>query len=109
MDKKVFFLLGFVNWVCKIIIGEELVLKVVRNGKVKMVFILEDIFEKIEKIICNKCEYYNVVVKKVGIWEMIGGVIGKDICVIVVIFDKGFVVKLVELFGWILYGGVWYE
>lgn len=72
MDKKALSLLGLANRARKITTGEELVLKAVRNGKAKMVLISEDISEKTEKTIRNKCEYYNVVVKKAGTREMIG-------------------------------------
>ncbi|EAE9679696.1 YlxQ family RNA-binding protein [Listeria monocytogenes] len=99
MDKKALSLLGLANRARKITTGEELVLKAVRNGKAKMVLISEDISEKTEKIIRNKCEYYNVVVKKAGTREMIGGAIGKDTRAIVAILDKGFAVKLAELLG----------
>ncbi|EIX1151425.1 YlxQ family RNA-binding protein [Listeria monocytogenes] len=99
MDKKALSLLGLANRARKITTGEELVLKAVRNGKAKMVLISEDISEKTEKTIRNKCEYYNVVVKKVGTREMIGGAIGKDTRAIVAILDKGFAIKLAELLG----------
>lgn len=70
MDKKALSLLGLANRARKITTGEELVLKAVRNGKAKMVLISEDISEKTEKTIRNKCEYYNVV-EKAGTREMI--------------------------------------
>lgn len=60
--------LGLVNWVWKIILGEEFVLKEVWSGKVKFVLLFEDVLVNIIKCIIDKIMYYNVLMRKVENW-----------------------------------------
>lgn len=99
MNKKFFSLLGLANRARKLTTGEELALRAVRNGQAKLVIISEDISEKTEKTIQNKCKYYNVPLLKTGTREMLGGAIGKESRAIIAVLDHGFAKQLVALLG----------
>ncbi|AQY51125.1 hypothetical protein PWEIH_12380 [Listeria weihenstephanensis FSL R9-0317] len=96
---KAFSLLGIAYSARKLVTGEELVLKEVRRQKARLVIISEDISEKTEKTIRNKCQYYDVALVKAGTREQLGGAIGKDARAIIAVMDKGFAAKLTELLG----------
>ncbi|EFI83799.1 Ribosomal protein L30E [Listeria grayi] len=99
MTKKFLSLLGLANRARKLTTGEELTLKAIRNEQAKLVIISEDISEKTEKTIQNKCKYYNVTLLKVGTREELGGAIGKESRAIIAVLDKGFAKQLVALLG----------
>ncbi len=90
-------LLGLANRARKIISGEELVLKEVRNGKAKLVLLSKDASENTRKKISDKCRYYEVPMVLVENREQLGSSIGKDARVVVAIMDIGFSKKLIEM------------
>ena len=90
-------LLGLANRARKIISGEELVIKAVRNSKAKLVFLANDASDNTEKKIRDKCTYYQVPLKTVGNRYELGKAIGKDTRVVVAVTDTGFATKLKSL------------
>jgi ribosomal protein L7Ae-like RNA K-turn-binding protein len=90
-------LLGLANRARKIISGEELALKEVRNGKAKLILLAADASQNTTKKITDKCSYYNVPIKMVENREVLGQAIGKEARVVVAVLDGGFAGKLVTL------------
>ncbi|EUJ31750.1 hypothetical protein MFLO_08062 [Listeria floridensis FSL S10-1187] len=99
MDEKFLQLLGLAYRAKKITTGEELVLKAIRSGKASLVLLAGDVSSGTEKKIRNKCEYYEVDLRKLLTREELGGAIGKESRAIIAILDKGFAKKLKELLG----------
>lgn len=87
-------LLGLANRARKLISGEELVIKEVRNAKAKLVILSNDASNNTEKKITDKCSYYNVPVVKVEDRNQLGHAIGKDARVVIAVLDEGFAKKL---------------
>jgi ribosomal protein L7Ae-like RNA K-turn-binding protein len=90
-------LLGLANRARKLISGEELVVKEVRSGRAKLVLLAADASANTAKKISDKCNYYQVPLKKVENRELLGQAIGKEARVTVAILDKGFATKLQTL------------
>lgn len=87
-------LLGLINRARKLISGEELVVKEIRNGKAKLVLLAEDASKNTEKKISDKCAYYQVPLKRVENRTLLGRAIGKEARVVVAVLDEGFAQKL---------------
>jgi ribosomal protein L7Ae-like RNA K-turn-binding protein len=87
-------LLGLANRARKIISGEELTVKEIRNGKAKLVLLSLDASDNTEKKITDKCKTYQVPVKRVENRYILGQAIGKEARVVVGVLDEGFAKKL---------------
>lgn len=90
-------LLGLANRARKIISGEELTVKEIRNGKAKLVLLSSDASGNTTKKITDKCNTYKVPVKMVEDRYILGQAIGKEARVVVAILDDGFAKKLMTL------------
>lgn len=90
-------LLGLANRARKIISGEELTVKEIRNGKAKLVLLSLDASGNTTKKITDKCNTYKVPVKMVENRYILGQAIGKEARVVVAILDEGFAKKLMTL------------
>ncbi|MFJ7729031.1 YlxQ family RNA-binding protein [Neobacillus sp. NPDC097160] len=90
-------LLGLANRARKIISGEELAVKEIRNGKAKLVLLAADASANTTKKITDKCTSYQVPLKMVENRYLLGQAIGKEARVVVAVMDDGFAKKLVTL------------
>ena len=90
-------LLGLANRARKLISGEELVLKDIRNGNAKLVILAADASKNTEKKLTDKCIFYKVPLKRVDNRELLGKAIGKEARVAVAVLDEGFAKKLQTL------------
>lgn len=90
-------LLGLANRARKLISGEELVVKEIRSGKAKLVLLAGDASSNTEKKISDKCNFYNVPIKRVENRSKLGQAIGKEERVAVAVLDEGFAQKLQTL------------
>ncbi|PLT31587.1 YlxQ family RNA-binding protein [Peribacillus deserti] len=90
-------LLGLAARARKMISGEELVVKEIRNGKAKLVILAQDASHNTEKKITDKCKFYKVPLFKVEDRYLLGQAIGKDARVTVAVLDEGFAKKLQTL------------
>lgn len=95
--EKCLSLLGLAARARKIISGEELVLKEVRSGKAKLVFLADDASDGTKKKITDKCKSYNVEVRMFTNRDHLGASIGKDSRVVVAVLDQGFAKKMKSL------------
>lgn len=90
-------LVGLANRAGKIISGEELSVKEIRNGKAKLVLLSADASANTAKKITDKCRSYKVPIRIVENREVLGHAIGKDARVVISILDTGFAKKLLSL------------
>jgi ribosomal protein L7Ae-like RNA K-turn-binding protein len=90
-------LLGLANRARKIISGEELSVKEIRNGKAKLVLLSADASANTTKKITDKCKSYEVPYKLVEDRHLLGQAIGKEARVVVAVLDDGFARKLITL------------
>lgn len=96
-DKQWISLLGLANRARKIISGEELTIKEIRNGKAKLVLLSADASANTVKKITDKCKSYRVPMKMVENRTILGSAIGKEARVVVAVLDAGFAKKLMML------------
>ncbi|MRX70633.1 YlxQ family RNA-binding protein [Bacillus lacus] len=92
-----FSLLGLANRARKVVSGEELVIKEVRQSRAKLVILSEDASDNTAKKVTDKCHFYQVPLVKVEDRYTLGQAIGKDARVTVAIVDQGFAAKLRSL------------
>ena len=97
IEKEWYSLLGLANRARKIISGEELSIKEIRNGKAKLVLLSKDASQNTTKKITDKCHSYEVPLKLVENRYLLGQAIGKEARVVVAVLDDGFAKKLVTL------------
>lgn len=90
-------LLGLANRARKVVSGEDLVIKEIRNARAKLVLLTEDASSNTAKKVTDKCNYYNVPYKKVADRAILGRSIGKESRVVVAVTDQGFANKLISL------------
>ena len=98
-EQKAMSLLGLANRARKVISGEELVVKEVKNKHAKLVLLSNDASENTAKKIQDKCQYYQVPIKRISSRETLGSAIGKETRVVVAVMDNGFAKKLELLLG----------
>ncbi|MFD1705916.1 YlxQ family RNA-binding protein [Siminovitchia sediminis] len=91
-------LLGLANRARKVISGEELVIKEVRNGRAKLVILAKDASKNTSKKVLDKCKYYRVPVVYSETREQLGRAIGKESRVAAAVIDSGFAKKLATMF-----------
>ncbi|GLC87359.1 YlxQ family RNA-binding protein [Lysinibacillus piscis] len=97
MDQAVFNLLGLAARARKIVSGEDLVVKEIRNGNAKLIILASDAAKNASKKIQDKCTYYNVEYHVIGDRYDLGHATGKEARVALAITDKGFASKLSSL------------
>ncbi|MFJ6207683.1 YlxQ family RNA-binding protein [Lysinibacillus sp. NPDC092081] len=97
INQAVHNLLGIAARARKVISGEELVVKEVRNGNAKLVLLANDASKNSNKKIQDKCTYYNVEYHVIGDRYDLGHATGKEARVALAITDKGFASKLSSL------------
>ncbi|MGM9948752.1 MAG: YlxQ family RNA-binding protein [Lysinibacillus sp.] len=90
-------LLGLAARARKIVSGEELVIKEIRNGNAKIVLLASDAAANASKKLTDKCKYYNVELHVFGDRYDLGHATGKEARVALAITDSGFAKKMSSL------------
>ena len=90
-------LLGLAARARKIISGEELVVREIRNGNAKLVLLASDAAVNSSKKIKDKCTYYKVEYHVFGDRYDLGHATGKEARVAIAITDSGFAKKMSNL------------
>ena len=90
-------LLGLAARARKIVSGEELVIKEIRNGNAKIVLLASDAAANASKKLTDKCTYYNVELHVLGDRYDLGHATGKEARVALAITDSGFAKKISSL------------
>lgn len=98
LDKSVLSLLGLAARARKIVSGDVL-LKSIRQNKVKFVLIGEDASDNTKKKYTDKCAYYHIDCLICGSIEDISLAIGKNNRVAIGILDSGFADKIKSKLG----------
>ncbi|MGX1826356.1 YlxQ family RNA-binding protein, partial [Heyndrickxia sporothermodurans] len=88
-ESKALSLLGLANRARKVISGEELVIKEVKNGRAKLVLLSMDASENTTKTVQDKCRFYRIPIYWISNREILGTAIGKESRVVVAITDLG--------------------
>ncbi|MER2105609.1 MAG: YlxQ family RNA-binding protein [Solibacillus sp.] len=96
-NQAVLQLLGLAARARKVISGEELVVKDIRNGNAKLVLLASDAAHNSSKKIQDKCTYYNVEYHIFGDRYDLGHATGKEARVAIAITDNGFAKKMSSL------------
>ncbi|MFT0800787.1 YlxQ family RNA-binding protein [Bacillus swezeyi] len=89
-ESEWFSLLGLANRARKVVSGEDLVVKEIRNSRAKLVLLADDASANTEKKVTDKCKHYDVPVRKIADRTLLGRSIGKDSRVVVAVTDQGF-------------------
>lgn len=95
--KKIFNLLGLMQRAGKIITGEDLIIKNLKNSKIKLLVITEDCGLNTKKKLQDKANFYNVEHIIFSDIESISVAIGRDNRVALGITDAGFTKKFKQL------------
>jgi ribosomal protein L7Ae-like RNA K-turn-binding protein len=90
-------MLGLAMRARKVITGEELVVKAVRQGQVQLVILANDASDNTKKKLTNKCASYEVPLVVYGERDALGAALGKEQRVVVGITDLGFAKKIHQL------------
>lgn len=90
-------LLGLAARARKLVTGEELVIKEVRRGTVKLVLLSTDASEQTKKKVLDKCGHYTVPVRIASDRQTLGQAIGKAERVVIGVMDDGFAKKMTTL------------
>lgn len=94
---KILNLLGLVTRAGKLITGEDLLLKAIKEKKVKLIIIATDCGKNTQKKLLDKSKYYGIEAIEIFTIEQISRAIGKENRVAIGIEDVGFSKKLKEL------------
>jgi ribosomal protein L7Ae-like RNA K-turn-binding protein len=94
---KVEQMLGLAQRARKIITGEELVIKGVRQGQVRLVILADDASPNTRKKVTDKCRSYEVSCEVYGDRNLLGAALGKEQRVVIGVTDAGFAAKLKQL------------
>ncbi|WP_404459508.1 YlxQ family RNA-binding protein [Oceanobacillus kapialis] len=83
----------------KLSLGEEAIVKDIRQNRAKLVLLASDIGPQTKKKLTDKCKSYNVPYEIVDDRETLSQAIGKSQRVAVAILDAGFATKIQSLLG----------
>ncbi|WP_042223736.1 YlxQ family RNA-binding protein [Oceanobacillus manasiensis] len=83
----------------KISLGEEAIVKDIRQNRAKLILLASDIGPQTRKKLTDKCKSYNVPYEIVDDRETLSQAIGKSQRVAVAILDAGFATKIQSLLG----------
>ena len=94
---KIFNLLGLMQRAGKLITGEDLIVKNLKNNKIKLLVIAQDCGINTKKKLEDKANFYKVECINFSDIESISTAIGRDNRVAVGMIDEGFVKKFRQL------------
>lgn len=92
-------LLGLAYRAGRVVTGDELVLRAVRRGRVRLVILAADASERTRKKWQDKCAFYAVPLVVTSDRTQLGEALGKEERVIVGVTDENFARRLKELAG----------
>jgi ribosomal protein L7Ae-like RNA K-turn-binding protein len=90
-------MLGLAQRARKLITGEELVIKAVRQGQVHLVILADDASPNTYKKVTDKCGSYEVSCVTYGDRYTLGAALGKEQQVVIGVTDAGFAARLTQL------------
>lgn len=87
---KVLGMLGLAKRAGKVVTGEFLCDKAIKNGQSHLIIIAEDISENSRKAICDACNYYGVEYIENATADELGKITGSERRVVVSVNDENF-------------------
>lgn len=97
MDKKLLSLLGLCQRAGRLVSGELSCENAVKEGNAQLIILAGNASKNTKKKFENTSAYYNVKLTCMGAKEEIGSALGKEERAVVVITDKGFSDKIIQL------------
>ncbi|MCT4598749.1 MAG: ribosomal L7Ae/L30e/S12e/Gadd45 family protein [Vallitalea sp.] len=91
MNRKVYSLLGLCQRASRLVSGEALTEKAVKDKTAKLVIIATDSSDNTKKLFNNICYTHNVKLIEFGTKEELGNALGKPIRASIAVTDEGFV------------------
>lgn len=101
-NKKILNLLGLATKAGKIVSGEFMTEKAIKDGRACLVILSEEASPNTRKMFSNMCTYYKVPIHFFGKKEELGHSMGKEMRASLAVLDVGFskaLVKQIELNG----------
>lgn len=95
-NDKILSLLGLATKSGKLVSGEFMVEKVVKEHKARLVIIATDTSDGSKKNYRDMCTFYHVPIYEYGTKETLGHCIGKEIRAAVAVSDEGFAKSLIQ-------------
>ena len=89
MENKILSYLGLATKAGKLVSGEFMTEKAVKEGKAKIVIVAEDASDNTKKMFSNMCEFYHVSLYIMSNKETLGRAIGKQFRASVAVLDTG--------------------
>lgn len=89
MENKILSYLGLATKAGKLVSGEFMTEKAVKEGKARIVIVAEDASDNTKKMFSNMCEFYKVPLYIMSNKEMLGHAIGKQFRASVAVLDAG--------------------
>jgi len=88
-ESKIYGYLGLAARGRKVVSGEFMTEKAVKDGKAKIVILAEDASDNTKKMFGNMCEFYQVPLYTMGSKELLGHAIGKQMRASLAVTDAG--------------------
>lgn len=95
--KKSLNLIGLMSKAGKVVTGEDLILKNIKNNEIKLLLIAKDCGKNTYKKLLDKSKYYGISTYEIFSIEQLSNAIGKENRVAIGITDLGFSNRLIEL------------
>lgn len=89
VEKKVYNLIGIATKSRKLVSGEFMTEKSVKEHKAALVVVAGDASDNTKKMFTNMCTYYNVPIYFFGVKDDLGHAMGKEFRASLAVFDKG--------------------
>ncbi len=88
-ENKIYGYLGLAARGRKLVSGEFMTEKAVKEGSARLVILAEDASDNTKKMFGNMCEFYQVPLYTMSNKELLGHTIGKQICASLAVTDDG--------------------
>lgn len=95
-ENKVIGYLGLATKAGKLVSGEFMTEKSVKEGKAKVVIVAEDASDNTKKMFSNMCEFYQVPMYTMSNKEVLGHAIGKQFRASLAVLDDGLTKAIIK-------------
>lgn len=97
MTNRIYSFIGLAMKAGKLVSGEFVCEKAVKQGRACLVIVAEDASENTKKFFEDMCEYRKLPIRHFGNKSLLGSCIGKGTRAVIVILDKGFSDRLISM------------
>ncbi len=96
LKNKAFGLLGLCARAGRMVSGEFMTEKTIKENKAYLVIVAVDASDNTKKLFNDKCSFYHVPIREYGTKEELGKAIGKEMRASIAICDQGFAGQIVK-------------